>query len=274
MIKTIAVHLTGSAEDAVRLAQAERLAERFGAHLTGVFVAPWQVYAFTPQFDGATAIAELVEIAAVEADTAFQRVEERTRNVGVRFDLRRIDGEMGGAARLLSSEARTADLFVGTRPYGDPNRQGLIEETVVFQSGRGSLLLPPGQTRLCAFENGLVAWKDTRESAHAIAESLPFLKGARQVAIVVVEECSSEERRSEPGGAVAALLNRHGIKADVRIVSGWSNAGEAVLHEATQVGADFVVAGAYSHSRLRESILGGVTRHLFSSADVPLLVAH
>lgn len=273
MIKTIAVHLTGSEEDAVRLQHAENLAQRFDAHLTGVFVAAWPVLSFAPEFYAGAAVAQLVEMAAEQADAAFHRVEEATRSLGVRFDLRRIDGELGGAARQLAAEVRTADLFVATRPYGDPQREGLIEETVIFESGRASLLLPPKLATPFNFQTALIAWKSTREAAHALAESLPFLLKARRVLVVVVEEQSSEERGDEPGGQVAVQLDRHGIKAEVRIISGWSNTGEALPHEAQQVGADFIVAGAFGHSRLREAILGGATRHMFSSANIPLLVA-
>lgn len=91
--------------------------------------------------------------------------------------------------------------------------------------------------------------------------------------VAVVEEHSSAEDGIEPGGPVAVQLDRYGIKAEVRIISGWSNAGEALLNEAQQIGADFIVAGAFSHSRFREIILGGATRYMFSSANVPLLVA-
>lgn len=126
MIKTIAVHLTGSEEDSIRLRNAERLAERFDAHLTGIFVAAQPSISYVPELYASGAVTGLIELAANEADAAFKRAEAATRNLAVRFDLRRIEGEIGIAARQLAAEVRTADLFVATRPYGDPGRGGRI----------------------------------------------------------------------------------------------------------------------------------------------------
>lgn len=276
MIKDIGVHLTGSTEDEVRIAHAAMLARTFDAHLTGLHVHQLPDVLSITDPSGSSFLQELLKQSIDKALLAGEELRARLAETGIGYELRRLDAYEGEAGRQLASEARQSDLFVGTRPYGDPNRQQWIEEAVLFESGRPCLFVPPGYGRHAAYANVLIAWKDTREAARAVADAMPFLDKARSVVVAIVNDgpVATEEQADAPDEDVGRLLSRHGIKAEVHVIDGWTNVGAALLNEVVRTAADLVVMGAYGHSRYREWLIGGATRDVLSSAAVPVLVAH
>jgi nucleotide-binding universal stress UspA family protein len=276
MIRDIAVQLTGSSEDEVRLTYAEPVARTFDAHITGLQVhALPEVIAIADVAVIASAMDELLAQSEQRAVAITQKLEARMIRLEPEYDLRRIDANPGAIGHALAAAVRNTDLFVGTRPYGDPTGQQFVEEQVLFESGRGCLFVPPKGTPPKQYGTILVAWKESREAARAVAEALPFLMQARQVMVALVEEQGSgEQHRIEAGADIGRYLSRHGVSAEIRKIGGWSSAGEALLHEATATGADMIVMGGYGHSRFREFVLGGATRHVLTHATVPVLMAH
>jgi nucleotide-binding universal stress UspA family protein len=275
MIKDIVVHLTGSSEDTVRLAYAAPIARVFDAHLTGlqVNVLP-ELLAITDP-SGSAFLQEMIAQAEAKAGEIGEKLRTQLDSFGLSAELRQLDAFPGEVGPKLAAEARTADLFVGTRPYGDPGGQEQVEETVLLRSGRGCLFLPPRGTPPKSYGTILVAWKETREAARAVAEALPFLLQARQVIVGLIEEKgASEQYHIEAGADIGRYLSRHGVSAEIRKIGGWADAGEAVLNEAKMIGADLIVMGGYGHSRFREWVMGGATRHLLGHASVPVLMAH
>lgn len=274
MIKDIVVHLTGSEEDRVRLDYAAPIARQFDAHLTGVYAhgIP-EVYTYDPT--GSAYLQEVMTESVARAEATMAKLRQQMDAYALPSELRRIDVMPAGAGRALAAEVRTADLFVGTRPYGDPTGEERVEEAVLLRSGRGCLFVPPGGTPPRNYGTVLVAWKESRESARAVSEALPILARALQVIVLLVEgEGASEQFHVEAGADIGRYLSRHGVSAEVRKISGWVHAGEAILNEASQTGAEMIVMGGYGHSRLREWALGGATRHVLTHAAVPVLMAH
>src|SRR5690606_38298369 len=146
-----------------------------------------------------------------EADARAQKVTESASKeldaLSVPHEVRRLDVYPSSVGETLASEARTADLFVGTRPYGDPTGQERIEEAVLFRSGRACLFVPPGGTPPKAYDTVFVAWKNTREAARAVSEAMPFLRQASQVIVgLVEEEGASEQYGIEPGADIGRYL--------------------------------------------------------------------
>lgn len=275
MIKDIVVHLTGSEEDEVRLAFAEPIARLFTAHLTGLQMhALPEVTGYTDP-RGSMFLQDLIKQSYERADAVSDKLGKRLSADDISRELRRLDVLPGNVGRELAREARTADLFVGTRPYGDPGGQVRIEEEVLLGSGRGCLFVPPGGTPPQAYARILLAWNDSRESARAVSEAIPFLQEAEEVVVAIVEEGGAgEERQVEAGADIGRYLSRHGISAEIRKIAGWHDAGEAVMNEAARIGADMIVMGGYGHSRFREWVLGGATRRALTDAVVPVLMAH
>jgi len=273
MIKDIAVHLTGSDEDHVRLRLAETIADQFGAHLTGLLVHLEPELLGAPDLAYAEFLQQMLDEAMAETNKRRTKLEQNFARLSVPNDLRVVTGLRSQVGQALAVEVQTADLFVGTRPYGDPDRQHRTEETVLFSSGRPCLLLPPQTSSGGRFETVLVAWKSGREAARALKDALPFLKQAEQVTIAIATEEADEESRTSSGADVARYLSRHGVHAEVRELPGWNSAQDALLNEVEASGAELVVAGAYGHTRLTERLLGGVTRALLTECTVPVLLS-
>ena len=275
MIRDIGVHLTGSVEDETRIAHAAAIARIFDAHLTGLHVHELPEILSITDPSGSAFLGELIEQSTRQAEVVGERLAARFAALGLNHELRRLDVYPGQVGSRLSSEARLSDLFVGTRPYGGPAGQQWIEEAVLFQSGRPCLFVPPSHQPAAEYGTILVAWKNTREAARAISEAMPFLQKAKTVIVGLVDEQGSPERRGEaPDEDIGRYLSRHGIKAEIHVIDGWKDAGAALLNEAVRTAADLIVMGAYGHSRFREWVLGGASRHILEHAEVPVLVAH
>jgi nucleotide-binding universal stress UspA family protein len=164
----------------------------------------------------------------------------------------------------VAQQARTADLIV----TGPSAPWSLFDSTrvvdvgdLVMRAGRPVLIVPTGVKHL-RFDTVVVAWKECRESRRAIADALPILKKAGRVVVVQVaaEEGIAEGRQSVAD--VVEWLSRHDIGAQALVVPSIGNDAKQLDVIASERGADLVVAGAYGHNRLREYVLGGVTRVL------------
>ncbi len=118
----------------------------------------------------------------------------------------------------------------------------------------------------------LVAWNGSREAARATHDALPFLTQADKVMVLSVNATGEEHI---PGADISTHLARHGVGVEIHNrVQGNIGVGDAILNAASDYGADLLVIGAYGHSRLRELVLGGVTRHLLRHMTVPVLMSH
>ena len=275
MFKDIAIHLTGSEEDATRISHSATIARSFDAHLTGLQVHEMpEVLAMTDPA-GSAFLQELIAESVERAKTATSRLKAQFERIGLNHEMRRLDVYPGQVGHVLATEVRLSDLFVGTRPYGDSTKQHRVEEAVLFDSGRPCLFVPPHHPVPSAYGTIFVAWKNTREAARTLAEALPFLQNASSVIVGLVEEgIAGEQTGSAPGDDVGRYLSRHGIAAEIHLIDGWTDIPAALLNEAAKVNADMIVMGAYGHSRFREWVLSGATRHLLTNAPVPILVAH
>ena len=273
-IRSVLVHVEPTDEAAPRLRAAAELARDCGATLLGVGVQK------SPGLD-------LAEPYAVGVGPGLRELE-----AAVEFALARAEQMFRAAADGLASDwlalqdvpaptlarlSRAADLIVaGGAPLGlaDAFRSADTAD-LVLMSGRPVLVAPPHGGRLVA-DSIVVAWKDSRESRRAVADSLPFLKAAREVR--VVEVCA--------GGDAYALaelhtfevvenLRRHGVKAEAKaIIAPPESVVLELNQQARAIDADLIVAGGYGHSRLGEWLLGGATRELLLAPERFTLFSH
>jgi nucleotide-binding universal stress UspA family protein len=143
-------------------------------------------------------------------------------------------------------------------------------ETALFDSGRPALIAPP-QAPATIGGNILIAWNGTPEAARAVAFARPLLQRAGQVAVVTIAGAQIEG----PGGEdLARHLRLSGIACETQEVAEAESRGAAFLNEAARRGADLVIKGAYTQSRLRQMIFGGATRHIVTEATLPVFMAH
>jgi nucleotide-binding universal stress UspA family protein len=142
---------------------------------------------------------------------------------------------------------------------------------VLFGTGR-PILLVPRRWRGDLFGNAVIAWKSGAEAARAIGAALPLLEKSAAVTIFAATEHDIAPASSE---GLVDYLRWHGIAAGaMAFPDGAPSVGEALLAAAGHAKADLLVMGAYTTSRLRELVFGGVTRHVLQHAALPVLLAH
>lgn len=277
-IKNILVQVGSSDGSAATVKGAAALARKFNARLNGFFVMPdVAVVAAAP--GGAMMDARLVEDLQKDAEKQSVAAEAIFRDAAGSLaetgSWSRVDAMGIGSRAAAAKVTRYADLVVAG-PIGDreENRSVVHAQDLVLDSGRPLLLFPGDGIFAVEARNVVVAWSESREAARAVFDSLPFLAAAETVAVVTVVKEGGED--SAPGRRIAGVLEDHGIAASVATVvrkDGQSTSG-ALFDYARQCGADLLVAGAYSHSRLREGLFGGVTKSIFETAPLPVLLSH
>jgi nucleotide-binding universal stress UspA family protein len=172
--------------------------------------------------------------------------------------------------RVVFDRARLADLVVARRPPGVGVADQELIEDALFSARRPVLLVPAKAVHL---ERGaVVAWNGSLEAATALERAVDLLDHGRPVTVVQVGDL-------RPGALAAAeaqaYLQAHGFEARVSLLADApQRTGEILLHAANELGAGLLVAGAYSHSRVREALLGGVTATLLAKAHLPVFLAH
>jgi len=281
MIKDVLVHLVGNAEDELRLAHAEAIASATAARVTGLFtnLLP-DLVPITPMDGGAAAAGVLAELDAEARRTGEQvqqRLAGRFARLSVPNEVRRLDGTPGRLANLATSEARRSDLFVAQRPYDDSGAASWNDlfEAVLFGGGRSIYVVPPKRRPSDAFRRVLIAWRDSRETARAVAEAAPFIEKAARTSVLVVDPDEAASGSSSLDLDIARHLERYGTDVEVNLVGSDGRAvSEVILDQAHRMSADLVVMGGYGHSRARQWILGGTSRDMLERSDLPLLMAH
>jgi nucleotide-binding universal stress UspA family protein len=181
--------------------------------------------------------------------------------------------EDGREEDVVARCARLADLVVVGRPVADRELPSVMTlNAALMESGRPLLVTPP-QAPTEPARRVAVAWNGSAEAARAVSAALPFLAAAEQVHVF-----SAQESEADPVLApceLRAYLAWHNIAAETHSFHATpAHAGEALLQQVMAQNCDLVVMGAYTHSRLRQLILGGVTRHMLHHAGVPVLMMH
>jgi len=270
-IRSILLHLGDDPRVQARTEAALGLARRHEAHLTGLHVLP--ATRWPAAMDGRILEQYKAQIAADEKQRANEvraAFETAAKRDGVIAEWREARGD---AAAILADQARYADLVVvGQADPERPMQGGELIEDLVFTAGRPVLVVPYAGRFAGVGERVLIAWKSGREAARAVKDALPILHKAKSVTVLSV---NADDSAHYPGQDLAAYLARHGVKAEARkTVAGDIDVSDVLLSTAADLGADLLVMGAYSRSRLREAILGGVTNDLLDRMTVPTLFAH
>jgi len=288
-IRTILAALTGPHDHAATLDMAFAVAARFDAHVAAMFARPdpgaafkglyheegWR--AFVHEMETMRALETDAERSAADAREEFERARTKAgaalvedaknaRGLSAHF------GEVTGGNDVLADEGRLADLVVFSRAdLGGQPRGYLLFEAALLSAGRPLLVTPtPAPANLGA--TIAVAWHGNVHAARAVAGAMPFLERARAVHVLTV---ATDVTASGEGDRLARYLAWHGIDArSVTLRPEGRSVGAALLDRAGELGADLLVMGGYGHSRVREVVLGGITRHVLAHAGLPVLIAH
>ena len=275
MIKDLIVNLgLGEHDPAGDFAIA--MAEKCEAHVLGL------AFAYEPVIPGAVMGGippEFIESQRAEAHgqakAAVARFDERARRAGVSYEHRILSASLSAAADQLGRLSRRFDLVV----VGQPEREETVPEEIVdegalFESGRPVIFVPFIHRTGVKLDREMVCWDGGRAATRAVADSLPLLKKARQVEVVIVANGRAKSDEV-PGIDLGQHLARHGLKVEVkRITSPDIDVASTILSYAADSSADMIVMGGYGHSRLREFVLGGATRGILESMTVPVLMSH
>jgi len=280
-IRSILVHLDLHEQTQARVAAAAALARRHDACLVGVAPAGFVVMPgdCTSLVAAAAYLESMQALLHEQAQSCVQRFESQVRGLGLTSYEGRVQAEDSVGAMTLA--ARYCDLTVVTQ--ADPGRwaageQAGMPESVLLHSGRPVLVLPrAGAAVMPPDGRVLLAWDGGREAARAAMDALPLLRQAREIEVLIfvpLLDRYDPRHGPLPGADICLWLVRHGLKAQATRAEIEGPVGEAVLAHAAAVNAQLIVAGGYGHSRLRETVLGGVTRTLLRSATVPVLFSH
>jgi len=274
----ILVHLDNAPRAEARLAIAASLARQHAAHLTALQVidVAVPVMAMGDGGGGGAVIAELMEQMRQSALAAGQKLktafEAALAREGIMGEWRQVEGT---TAEILALHGRYADLVVLGQDDPEGDNAGVLE-AVLFDSGRPVLAIPFAGKFTKIGKRVLVGWNASREATRAVHDALPILAKAESTTIFLANpKRGLGAHGDEPGADIARHLARHGLKVEVaKAVADDVSDSALLLNHASDMGADLLVMGAYGHSRLREFILGGVTRSLLREMTVPVLLSH
>ncbi|WP_225205494.1 universal stress protein [Novosphingobium huizhouense] len=243
-----------------RVETALALARATGGHVTFQIATPFAQMALWEPFGGAALSAVAINEVRAEDEKLAAALDARLARQDVAFDVTVVDV---GRVEGLAAASRFADVIVAS--LDDP----ALEE-VALEVRCPVLALPQGAPKLAFDAPVLVAWDGGYESANALRASLPLLALAPAVHILTVREKSEDFPASE----AASYLSRHGIHAEVREAEPNGTIAFTIEETALRLGAGLVVMGLFGKSRLRELLLGGVSRSMLDRSRIPLLLAH
>ncbi len=171
----------------------------------------------------------------------------------------------------LGARGRLYDTTVLGRPgVGRAEPRMTTLESALFESGRPIIMAPPKPPKSFG-TNVLIHWNASTETSRAVAAALPLLKAAERVTALTVEGAPMQGPKARE---LLGFLAVHGIRASEITSRASSRPGETILTEATRLGCDLLIKGAYTQSRLRQMIFGGATNHILQAAELPVLFAH
>ena len=276
MIKDVVVNLSGGETRDVAAHYAISMAKAYGAHVVGV------AFVYEPVIPGSLLggiPTDLIEVQREEnaksAKAAVAEFEASAQGAGVSAETRLLDASVAGASDLFGRIARRFDIAVVGQAHRE---QGVSEELLIegalFGSGRPVVIVPQTQSERLKLDMVMICWDGSRPAARAIGDSIPLLQRAKAIEIVVVT--GERDKSGEITGTnMKRHLARHGITVEIkRIAADNVDVQGAILAHAKDSRADLLVMGGYGHSRLREFILGGVTRGILKSMPVPVLMSH
>ncbi|MFC3529298.1 universal stress protein [Paracoccus mangrovi] len=274
--KTILTVLTDADRQHKQLDSAIAMTRREDAHLevfcmgvdhtqSGYYYAGASAYVFQESIDKAMAAAGALE----------EKVRERLHAEDIRWSVDSAVAQVGGMSTLVGMRARYSDLVVLNRPYGENATVDAeaVTEAALFE-GAAPVLIVPGELKEPFGKRILIAWNQSNEAMAAVRRAMPLLQAAESVEITIIDPSPNGPERSDPGGALGQMLTRQGVNTEISVLARTQPLISDILNRrATEIGADMIVMGAYSHSRFRQAILGGATRNMLEKAEVPVLMA-
>lgn len=270
MPKSILVHADASSAMQQRVDDSLALARRHGGHVTALFNLPMQRFISTDPFGGAFLATEALAKAQADLLVGQSALAERLGRDDVPWDITASEGDL--VAELAASAALADLVIVGMAPTNSRKFDAypMLAGDVAIAAHVPVLALPEDGNGFDLDGPAIIAWNGSAEAATAVRQATPLLQG-RSVTLLRIDEAEGQFADM----AALAYLSRHDIRAESRTEArSAETVEEAIERVAAEMGAALVVMGAFGHSRFRQTLFGGVTRHMLSNARVPLLLSH
>jgi nucleotide-binding universal stress UspA family protein len=289
-IKRILVPLPGSASHTGEIELALSAAKALGAHVQALFIS--QPPAVTR---GGVSVGELGRTATVASVNRLAEERERTvgdarevfaqacAKVGIPMQANDEPGSPlaaswreeaeGSYVEIAVQRAAAFDLVVAASATVMESLMAIAEQSLL--QTRRPVVLAPARLQSDLTDSVMIAWDESPECWHAVSAAIPFMHLAKSVWVISVDRDASNRKASQ--AEVLAYLRCHGIGATAQVVAPEESlsVGDTLLAAGAEYEAGLLVMGAYSHSRLREMLLGGATRHILKNASArPVLLAH
>jgi nucleotide-binding universal stress UspA family protein len=277
MIKDIMVNLEQQISRDPARDFAITVAETFDAHIAGI------AFAYAPDFPGYVMleippdiVAQMIVESEKTALATIDRFDAAARRSQLPSEHRLLKTIGAEAPVILSNLARRFDLsvFMQSDPNGVDNNDMI--ETSLFESGRPLIVVPYIQKDGLKLDHVVCCWDGSRAATRAINDALPLLIKAAAVDLLIVLNDKTKNDKNEIRGAeMAKHLARHDVKVRVEAIPAADiDVANAILSHVADESATLIVMGGYGHARLREMILGGVTRDMLKSMTVPVFMSH
>jgi nucleotide-binding universal stress UspA family protein len=275
-IKRILVPLPGSTSHTGEIEMALSAAKALGAHVQALFISQ-----LPPVTRGGVSVSELGRTSTVA--NAREVFAQACAKVGI--PMLSANDEPGSplAASWREAEgsyveiavqrAAAFDLVVAASATVMESLMAIAEQSLL--QTRRPVVLAPARLQSDLTDSVMIAWDESPECWHAVSAAIPFMHLAKSVRVVSVDRDASNRKASQ--AEVLAYLRCHGIGATAQVVAPEESlsVGDTLLAAGAEHEAGLLVMGAYSHSRLREMLLGGATRHILKNASArPVLLAH
>lgn len=271
-MKTILLHIHEDSGQEGRLQFALDLARSMEGHLICAQITPFEYLSNGGEFyGGVMSYSAIIESMREQERAEQSRIEAHLQHEDVSWDWQKFDGN---TADILARHSVLADVIVLSQMSHDKRS---VEDPLpvvadVATHARAPVFVVPPQTK--SFDPtgaALVAWNGSPESAHALQLAVPILQNSSEVNVLEV----SDDTKGFAAADAALYLAHHKIRCNTsRLCGDGKKTSDVLLHSALELKTAYIVMGAYGHSRLRETILGGVTRDMLANSEVPLLIAH
>ena len=287
-IKRILVPLPGSAGHTGQIETALSAAKALGAHVQALFISEPP-----PVTRGGLTVTEMGRTATVPVNWHAEERERTTRDarevfaqacavVGIPMLSANDEPDSplaaswreaeGSYVKIAVQRAAAFDLVVAASGSVMESLMAIAEQSLL--QTRRPVLLAPARLQSDLTDSVMIAWDESPECWHAVSAAIPFMHLAKSVRVISVDRDASNRKASQ--AEVLAYLRCHGIGATAQVVAPeLRSVGDTLLAAGAEHEAGLLVMGAYSHSRLREMLLGGATRHILKNASArPVLLAH
>jgi len=277
MFRNILVHIPSErpVRPVVDVAVALTIARR--SHLDAIAIGYESMSAAGMIVDGGGAAVAVVmgaeqDRAQERADAAIAIFEVEARLAKIAYGIRTLATIPAEAGQTIGTLSRLYDMTIVLQPEASTaSYDNEIPQHVLFNSGGPMLMVPYIHKGPLDTHHVGIAWDGSRLAARAVRDAMPFLMGAKEVTVIAINEEVGESSSDQ----LAAHLGRRGIAARVqRLTMDRGQVQGALLSIAAESSMGLLVMGGYGHSRLQERILGGVTRSMFDSMTVPVLMSH